>query len=98
MPSLLDVILRRNTEEKTPPECPSHHVDMHLRGKMGRPSRFAGMSEEDYTQIYFCPVEGCNETAERRVVRRQVPVAGVPPKRPDYSRTGDADRSIAPRQ
>ena len=89
MPSLLDVILRRNTEEKTPPDCPDHKVEMDLRGKMGRPSRFANMSEEDYTFIYYCPVEGCNHTAERLVARRQIPVPGAPPKRPEYARTGD---------
>jgi hypothetical protein len=91
MPSLLDVILRRNTEEKTPPECPDHHVEMRLRGKLGRPSRFEGMSEETYTQIFFCPVEGCNNTAERMVARRQVPVPGLPPKRPAYSRNDDIE-------
>jgi hypothetical protein len=89
MPSLLDAILRRNQDEKTPPECPDHHTVMHLRGHVGRPSRFEQMSEEDYTQMYFCPVEGCNQTAERRVARRQIPVPGVPPRRPDYSRSGD---------
>ena len=95
MPSLLDVILRRNTEEKTPPDCPDHHVEMRLRGKLGRPSRFEGMSEETYTQIYFCPVEGCNNTEQREVARRQVPVPGVPPRRPSFSRDDDiATRAI----
>lgn len=89
MPSLLDVILRRKSDEKTPPDCPTHHVEMDLRGKIGRPSRFEGMSEEDYEVIYFCPVEGCDETASRVVARRQVPVPGVPPKRPPYSRADD---------
>jgi hypothetical protein len=97
MPSLLDVILRRNTEEKTPPECPDHHVEMRLRGKLGRPSRFEGMSEEDYMQIYFCPVPGCNETAERRVARRQIPVPGVPPRRPDFARADEIEKRIASR-
>ena len=86
MPSLLDVILRRNADEKTPPECPDHKVEMRLRGKMGRPSRFDNMTEEDYTVIYFCPADGCNQTAERQVTRRQIPVPGVPPKRPGYAR------------
>lgn len=92
MPSLLDAILRRNLEEKTPPDCPDHNVEMQLRGKIGRPSRFEAMSEEDYTHIYFCPVTGCNQTAERVVVRRQIPVPGVPPKRPSFARTGDRRR------
>jgi hypothetical protein len=86
MPTLLDVILRRNLREPAIPECDNHDVAMMLRGKMGRPSRFAGMSEEDYTVIYYCPVEGCNETAERKVTRRQIPVEGVPPARPTFSR------------
>lgn len=89
MASLLDVILRRNLDESALPICPNHHIEMMLRGKMGRPSRFTGMSEEDYTLIYYCPVEGCNETAERTVTRRQIPVDGVPPKRPNYSRKRD---------
>ncbi len=111
MPSLLDVILRRATEEKTPPECPDHHVEMRLRGKVGRPSRFEGTSEQRYTAIYFCPIPGCNETAERKVARRQVPVPGVPPARPDFARVerletriiedrqqlpGETDRAIGP--
>jgi hypothetical protein len=95
MPSLLDVILRRNTEEKTPPECPDHHVEMSLRGKMGRPSRFEGMSEEGYTQIYFCPVEGCANTAERKIARRQVPVPGVPPRRPEFARADEVEKRLA---
>jgi hypothetical protein len=98
MASLMDVILRRNTEEKTPPECPDHHVEMRLRGKQGRPSRFEGMSEETYTQIYFCPVPGCNETAERTVARRQVPVPGVPPKRPGFARLDDIETRAATRR
>ncbi|HEV2065924.1 MAG TPA: hypothetical protein VGR08_03740 [Thermomicrobiales bacterium] len=89
MPNLLDIILRRNIEDKTPPDCPRHGVEMDLRGKIGRPSRFESMSEEDYTFIYYCPVEGCDETAERAVVRRQIPVPGAAPKRPDFTPTAD---------
>jgi hypothetical protein len=98
MPSLLDVILRRNTEEKTPPECPDHHVEMRLRGKQGRPSRFEGMSQEDYTQIYFCPVEGCNVTAERKVARRQIPVPGMQPARPEFARVDAIEKRLADRR
>lgn len=89
MPSLLDMILRRSADESAIPRCPNHKTDMMLRGKMGRPSRFAAMSEEDYTLIYYCPFEGCNETAERQVTRRQIPVQGIPPERPDFSRKRD---------
>lgn len=89
MPSLLDMILGRRADENKAPVCPNHDLEMDLRGKIGRPSRFAAMSEEDYTLIYFCPVEDCNETAERNVRRTQIPVPGRSPKRPDFSRTGD---------
>jgi hypothetical protein len=89
MPNLLDVILRRNLQQKTPPDCAHHRVEMRLRGKMGRPSRFENMSEQDYTFIYFCPIEGCNETAERQVARREIPVPGVAPKRPSFTPTRD---------
>lgn len=92
MPRLLDIILRRDAEEPIRPLCPNHKVEMNLRGKIGRPSRFENMSEEDYTQIFYCPVEGCNETAERVVQRRQIPIPGVSPKRPHYARTGDRRR------
>ncbi len=92
MPSLLDVILRRNVEEPEIPECPDHHVEMRLRGKLGRPSRFEGTSEQTYTQIYFCPVVGCNNTEQRVVARRQIPVPGLPPKRPEYSRIGEIEK------
>lgn len=90
MPSFLDMILGRKTDERNTPECPRHHMEMDLRGKIGRPSRFAATSEEDYTLIYYCPVETCNETAERNVRRTQIPVPGRSPKRPDFSRTGDS--------
>lgn len=89
MPSLLDVILRRNLDEPTVPNCPDHDIDMRLRGKLGRPSRFSAQSEEEYTVIWFCPAEGCNHTAERPRVRTQVPVPGEPPARPSFSRPND---------
>lgn len=89
MPSLLDVILRRNLDEPSVPNCPDHKVDMRLRGGQGRPARFSAQSEEEYTAIYYCPVEGCNHTEERPKVRRQVPVPGEPPTRPTFSRPND---------
>ncbi len=93
MPSLIDMILRRNAEERKTPLCPTHDVEMDLRGKIGRPSRFAAMSEEDYTLIYYCPREDCNETAERNVRRTQIPVPERSPRRPDFSRSNDPDRT-----
>ena len=89
MPSLLDVILRRNLEEPVVPQCPDHKTGMRLRGTQGRPSRFSAQSEEEYTAIYYCPVEGCNHTDQRAQVRVQVPVPGEPPVRPAFSRPAD---------
>lgn len=93
MPSLIDMILGRTPVESRVPACPAHQLEMDLRGKIGRPSRFAATSEEDYTLIYYCPIEDCNETAERNVRRTQIPVPGRSPKRPDFARTSDRDRS-----
>lgn len=89
MPSLLDTILGRKSNEPEIPDCPEHDVDMHLRGKLGRPSRFSYQTEEEYTLVYFCPVEGCNETATRDMRRTQIPVPGAAPKRPMFSRVRD---------
>lgn len=89
MPSLLDVILRRSVDEPAVPNCPDHKTDMRLRGKLGRPTRFSAQSEEEYTVIYYCPVEGCNHTVERPRVRTQVPVPGEPPVRPAFARPRD---------
>lgn len=88
MPSLLDRILG-NVDEKEIPDCPRHKVEMRLRGKLGRPSRFADQTEEEYTLIYFCPEEGCNETATRNRRRTEIPVPGRSPLRPSYSRIKD---------
>jgi hypothetical protein len=82
----LDVLLRRQRVEPEIPLCPDHHVSMRLRGKQGRPTRFADQTEEEYTLIYFCPVEGCNNTAEVKRHRAQVPVPGVTYERPEFAR------------
>lgn len=89
MPNLLDIIFRRNVEEPDIPVCPDHRVDMWLRGKLGRPSRFSDQAEEEYTLVYYCPVEGCNHTAERSQFRREIPVAGEPPARPTFARLNE---------
>lgn len=89
MPSLLDNLLGRNAKESEIPECPNHHVEMRLRGKLGTPTYFQEQTESDYTLIYFCPVEGCNETAGREHRRTQIPVPGAAPKRPQFSRRRD---------
>lgn len=89
MPSLLDTILGRDANEPETPDCPDHHIDMRLRGKLGRPSRFTDQTEEEYTLIYFCPEQGCNQTAAREHRRSQIPVPGAAPKRPLFSRVRD---------
>lgn len=86
MPGVLDVIFRRNDPEPEVPICPDHKTEMRLRGKLGRPTRFSAQIEEEYTLIYFCPVEGCNQTAMRKRARSQIPVPGEPFERPAYSR------------
>lgn len=88
MHRVLDVILRRDRVQPAIPECPDHRVEMRLRGKQGRPTRFADQSEEEYTLIYFCPVEGCNQTAQVDRVKTQIPVPGEPPERPAFARRG----------
>lgn len=59
---------------------------MSLRGKQGRPTRFSDQSEEEYTLIYYCPVDRCNHTAQKKRVSTQIPVPGETPDRPAFSR------------
>lgn len=89
MQRVLDVVLRRERIEPTLPTCSDHKVEMALRGKQGRPTRFSDQTEEEYTLIYFCPVEACNHTAEVTRVRTQIPVPGQPPDRPRFARRND---------
>jgi len=86
---VLDVILRRDRPDPEIPVCPDHKVEMRLRGKLGRPTRFSAQSEEDYTLIYFCPVEACNSTDTRNRVKTQIPVPGEAPPRPLFARRED---------
>jgi hypothetical protein len=83
---VLDIVFRRQREEPPIPLCPDHKVEMQLRGKLGRPSRFSDMTQETYTLIYFCPVPGCDNAAEVEQDRSQIPVPGAAPDRPSYSR------------
>lgn len=89
MQRVLDLVLRRQRLEPAIPECPDHHVEMRLRGKQGRPTRFSDQTEEEYTLIYFCPVEGCNHTAQVKRVHTQIPVPGEAPERPLFARRND---------
>ena len=88
MQRVLDVILRRERVDPATPHCPEHKAEMRLRGKQGRPTRFSDQTEEEYTLIYFCPVEGCNHTSELKRVKTQIPVPGEPPERPSFARRG----------
>ncbi len=83
---LLNAIMRREDDEPEIPNCPEHNIDMRLRGKQGRPTRFADQSEQEYTLIFFCPVEQCNHTAAVTRVRTQIPAPGESPERPTFAR------------
>ncbi len=87
MNRLLDIIFRREpAPEPDVPRCGDHGVEMRLRGKQGRPTRFEAQIEEEYTLIYFCPVEGCDVTASVKRVRSQIPFEGEAYERPAYAR------------
>jgi hypothetical protein len=88
MQRALDVILRRSQPEPDIPICPDHKVEMYLRGKQGRPTRFTDQTEEEYTLIYFCPVPDCNHTDTRKRVVTQIPAPGASPDRPAFARRG----------
>lgn len=86
MQRVLDIILRRNVVEPTIPVCPDHKVEMRLRGKQGKPARFAHQAEEEYTYIYFCPVHDCDHSKAIKRPRSQAPMPGEAPARPSYAR------------
>ena len=88
MQRAFDVILRRARPEPAIPICPDHKVEMYLRGKQGRPTRFTDQTEEEYTLIYFCPVPDCNQTDTRKRVETQIPAPGASPERPTFARRG----------
>ena len=81
-----DIVFRRSRPIPDVPICPDHKVSMALRGKMGHPTRFSAQTEEEYTAIYFCPVEGCDQTATRVLAATQIPVPGEQPARPSFGR------------
>ncbi|MCC6315567.1 MAG: hypothetical protein IT337_16330 [Thermomicrobiales bacterium] len=86
MPGFFEKLLRFDREGLDIPHCPDHGVQMMLRGKQGRPTRFADQTEQEYTYIYFCPVPECNQTAAVQRHKAQIPVAGVPQDRPFFAR------------
>lgn len=67
------------------PECRMHGVPMELFKKVGKPARFHDQETETYTLIFRCPVAGCDESAERRRVRNQIPVPGQTTDRPAWA-------------
>ena len=83
---VLDWVFKREREIPDVPVCSMHGIPMRMRGVMGRPARFSYQTEETYTVIYFCPAEGCAETAEVQMAMTQIPVPGAAPRRPDYAR------------
>jgi hypothetical protein len=83
---ILDWVFKREREEPPVQLCPNHKTPMRMRGVVGRPARFSYQTEETYTVIYFCPILGCNETAEIQIAMTQIPVPGAAPRRPDYAR------------
>lgn len=89
MPNPLASLLGRKKQEPDIPVCPDHDTEMHMRGSLGRPSRFSDQTGSEYTLIYFCPVDGCNETETRTHMRSQIPVPGAAPSRPIFSRVRD---------
>lgn len=89
MQRVLDIVLRRARNEPDIPVCPDHQTEMRLRGKQGRPARFTDQTEEEYTLIYFCPIPGCNQTAERKRVATEIPAPGESPARPSFARRGN---------
>lgn len=85
---VLDWVFKRERAEPEVPLCPDHHTPMQVRGYVGWPARFNYQQNETYRIIYFCPVQGCNETTERELSMTQIPVPESGPRRPDFSRRG----------
>ena len=83
---VLDWVFKREREKPESRSARSTTCPMLMRGVMGRPTRFSYQTEETYTVIYFCPVPGCDETAEVQMAMTQIPVPGAAPRRPDYAR------------
>ena len=67
------------------PECRMHNVQMELFKKVGKPARFQDQETETYSLLFRCPVPGCDETADRRRIRTQIPVPGERTDRPAFA-------------
>jgi hypothetical protein len=67
------------------PVCRMHNVPMELFKKVGKPVRFSDQETETYYLLFRCPVQGCDESAERRRIRTQIPVPGERTERPAWA-------------
>jgi hypothetical protein len=85
---VLDWVFRRERSEPEVPVCPTHRVPMQMRGVIGQPARFSYQSQETYKVLYFCPVQGCDETTTVELAMTQIPIQGAAPRRPGYARRG----------
>lgn len=83
---VLDWVFKRERDKPEVPICPTHRVPMQMRGVVGAPARFSYQTEETYTVIYFCAIQGCDETATEQLAMTQIPVPGSAPRRPLYAR------------
>lgn len=68
------------------PICPVHHEPMELFRTVGTPTRFTDQESVQYTLLYRCPVELCDETQERVRLRSQIPVPEENPQRPSWAK------------
>ncbi|MCO5216269.1 MAG: hypothetical protein M9953_03875 [Thermomicrobiales bacterium] len=76
-------------DDGSTPVCPDHHVDLRLRGKVGRPARFHDQTSSEYTLIYVCPHDNCSYSESRSVQRIQAAIPGAAPARPSFARVND---------
>lgn len=58
---------------------------MALHKKVGRPTRFQEQQTATYTLLFRCTVPGCDETAERKRIRNQIPAPGELTERPTWA-------------
>ena len=92
MHKMLDVVFRRNRVEPEIPVCPDHRVDMRLRGKQGRPTRFTAQTEEEYTLIYFARSKGATTLTRGNGSRHRLQCRASPPTRPSFARRDQAQQ------
>lgn len=82
---LLNFGKRDYETEQSIPVCNDHGTQMELYKKLGRAARYTDQETETYTLIFRCPHPGCDNTAERKRVRNQIPVPGESTVRPDWA-------------